>query len=38
MNGGTSSATESEDAVREALLSAIVHREYSFRGSTIINF
>lgn len=26
-----------EDAVREALLNAIVHREYSFSGSTIIN-
>lgn len=26
-----------EDAVREALLNAIVHREYAFSGSTIIN-
>lgn len=26
-----------EDAVREALLNAIVHREYSFSGSTFIN-
>ena len=26
-----------EDAIREALLNAIVHREYSFSGSTIIN-
>lgn len=26
-----------EDAVREALLNAVVHREYSFSGSTIIN-
>ncbi len=26
-----------EDAVREALLNAIVHREYSFSGSTMIN-
>jgi len=26
-----------EDAVREALLNAIVHREYTFSGSTIIN-
>lgn len=26
-----------EDAVRESLLNAIVHREYSFSGSTIIN-
>ncbi|MGN6711850.1 hypothetical protein [Anaerocolumna jejuensis] len=37
MNGGTTSATASEDAVRETLLNAIVHREFSFRGSTIIN-
>jgi ATP-dependent DNA helicase RecG len=26
-----------EDAVREALLNAVVHREYSFSGSTMIN-
>jgi len=26
-----------EDAVREALLNAIVHREYAFSGSTIVN-
>lgn len=26
-----------EDAIREALLNAIVHREYTFSGSTIIN-
>ena len=26
-----------EDAIREALLNAIVHREYAFSGSTIIN-
>jgi ATP-dependent DNA helicase RecG len=26
-----------EDAVREALLNAIVHREYAFHGSTMIN-
>jgi len=26
-----------EDAVREALLNAVVHREYAFSGSTIIN-
>lgn len=26
-----------EDALREALLNAVVHREYSFSGSTIIN-
>ena len=26
-----------EDAIREALLNAVVHREYAFSGSTIIN-
>lgn len=26
-----------EDAIREALLNAVVHREYSFSGSTLIN-
>lgn len=26
-----------EDAIREALLNAIVHREYSFSGSTLVN-